>query len=315
MQREKRRELREAEARGNEIKEKRRPLFAKLNENKENIRQTEQQLKSLDSQAGQQEQKLKSLSHDTYRAYQWVKGNQNRFEKEVFGPPIVSCSVTDPKYADAVESMFQRNDFVAFTTQSRSDFRVLQKALADMRMSDVSIRTCSIPLERFPPPMSEGELKELGFDCWARDVLTGPDPVIALLCSENRLNSTPICLRNISEAEYHRMENGPLTTWVAGKQAYQVNRRREYGPNATSTRVRPVRPARVWTSQPVDGSARQELERTIMELNDGIREVQETMDVDKAEITQLKETYQENERARVRSTLQFRAELTPAGRA
>ena len=296
--------MREAEAKGGEIKEKRRPLFAQFNAKKEEIKQSEQQLESLDSQTGQQEQKLKSLSLQTYKAYQWLKENQNRFEKEVFGPPIVSCSVTDQKYADAVESMFQKNDFSAFTTQTRNDFKTLQNALnKHMRLSDISIRTCSVPLERFPPPMSEGELKGLGFDCWARDVLTGPDPVIALLCSENRLNSTPICLRNISEAEYHRMENGPLTTWVAGKQSYQVNRRREYGPNATSTRVRPVRPARVWTSQPVDGSARQELERTILELKDGMREIQETMDVDKAEITRLKETHQENERARVRSSV------------
>jgi hypothetical protein len=41
------------------------------------------------------------LDFSTLKAYRWLLENQSKFEKEVFGPPIVTCSITDPKYADA----------------------------------------------------------------------------------------------------------------------------------------------------------------------------------------------------------------------
>lgn len=300
IQREKRQEARELENKASEIKERRAPIFAQINEKKTRIRQDEQQLSSLDSQRGRQEQKLKSGSPDTYRAYMWLRDNQNKFEKEVFGPPIVSCSVKDPKYADVIESLFQKNDFMSFTTQTRNDFRTLQRILLnDMKLFDISIRTSTAPLDAFPPPISDGELKRLGFDGWAKDYLSGPEPVVSILCSENRLHRTPVVLRDISDEEFHRMESGSLNTWVAGKHSYQVTRRREYGPSATSTRVRQVRPAKVWTSQPADTSAKSELERSIQMTRDELRELQEAMDAEKAEVTRLKEAHEVCQRARV----------------
>lgn len=292
--------MRDSQNQTAEIRERRRPYFEQLNEKKERIRQQEQHLGSLDSQRGRQEQKLKGGSPDSYRAYTWIQDNQDKFEKEVFGPPIVSCSVKDPKYADAIESLFQKNDFMSFTTQSRNDFRTLQKILlGEMKLFDISIRTCSAPLEAFPPPISDHELKGLGFDGWAKDFLSGPEPVLAMLCSENRLHRTPIVLRDISDEEFSKLENGSLNSWVAGKRSYQVNRRREYGPNATSTRVRQVRPARVWTSQPVDASAKAELEQSIRILREELREVQEALDADKAEFARLKEAHDASQQARV----------------
>lgn len=212
----------------------------------------------------------------------------------------MTCSIKDPKYADAIESLFQRTDFTAFTTQSRNDFRTLQRALnIEMKLHDISIRTCSVPLEEFRPPMSDEELRRLGFDGWARDFLSGPDPVLAMLCSENRLHQTPITLRDISDEEYSRMESGNLNSWVAGKHSYQVVRRREYGPSATSTRVRQLRPAKVWTNQPVDSSAKRELEQSIQEWSEEIRNIEQKIDTDKAELSRLGEIYKEKERERV----------------
>lgn len=292
--------MREIEGKAAEIKHKRQPLLLQVNEKKQRIRDAERQLKNLDSQSGQQEEKLRRTSSDSYRAYMWLRENQNKFENEVIGPPIVSCSVKDPKYADAVESLFQRNDFIAFTVQSRNDFKTLQRSLnIDQGLSDISIRTSTIPLNRFQSPTSNDELRRLRFDGWAKDFLSGPDPVLAILCSENRLHQTPIALRDISDAEFNSLTNGPISSWVAGRQSYQVTRRREYGPDATSTRVRPVRPAKVWTSQPVDEETRNELNQTIQMLSNEVREEQGQMEGDKAEVSRLKEAHGAAERARV----------------
>ncbi|KAL2830261.1 hypothetical protein BDW59DRAFT_23040 [Aspergillus cavernicola] len=290
--REKRRQIREIEERANEIKKNREQLLEELGEKTNRLKQVELQLRGLDSHSGQQEKKLQSASRDSHRAYEWLLKNQDKFEQEVFGPPIVTCSIKDPKYADHVESLLQRTDFTAFTVQSRNDFRTLQRALnGELKLHDIAIRTSSISLDRLQPPMSDNELKSLGFQGWARDFLQGPEPVLAVLCSENRLHQTPISLRDISDETYATMENGSVSSWVAGKQTYQVIRRREYGPGATSTRVRQVRPAKIWTSQPVDTSAKGELERKIQTLRGEKGAVDQKIESDRARLTQLGEEH------------------------
>ncbi|RHZ57589.1 hypothetical protein CDV55_104570 [Aspergillus turcosus] len=296
---EKRLATRELEAKATEIQQARLPLVEELKSKNDQIKRAEQQLHSLASQSGQQEAKLERASKHSYQAYKWLQDNQDKFEKEVFGPPIVTCSVKDPKYADAVESLLQRTDFIAFTTQTRNDFRTLQKALnIDMKLHDISIRTSTTPLENFRPSVSDGELKSLGFDGWAKDFLSGPEPVLAVLCSENRLHQTPINLQDISDETFAKLENGSISSWVAGKQSYQIVRRREYGPGAVSTRVRQVRPAQIWTSQAVDVVAKQEVERKILALKDELSQVKEKMDSERSRLHRMGEEKKELDRER-----------------
>ncbi|KAL2871502.1 DNA repair ATPase SMC5 [Aspergillus lucknowensis] len=297
--REKRRQIRDLEDKANEIKSRRRPLVGELQEKTNRLKQAEQQLRSLDSQSGRQEKKLQDASPESYRAYKWLLDNQDKFEKEVFGPPIVTCSIKDPQYADHVESLLQRTDFTAFTVQTRNDFRTLQRALnGELRLHDISIRTSSISLSNLRPPMPENELRNLGFQGWAKDFLQGPEPVIAVLCSENRLHQTPVSLEDISNETYTTMESGSISSWVAGKQTYQVTRRREYGPGATSTRVRQVRPSRVWTSQPVDASTKRALEQRVEALRDEKQAVEQKIESERANLTELGEEYEDCKRQR-----------------
>ncbi|KAL2845000.1 hypothetical protein BJY01DRAFT_214594 [Aspergillus pseudoustus] len=297
--REKRRQIRDIEEQANEVKRRRPALVEELKEKAERLKQAEQQLRELDSQAGRQERKLQEASPDSYKAYKWLQDNQDKFEKEVFGPSIVTCSIKDPKYADHVESLLQKTDFTAFTVQTRNDFRTLQRNLnGDQKLHDIAIRTSTSFLDSLRPPLTENQLRDLGFQGWAKDFLQGPEPVLAVLCSENRLHQTPISLQDISDETYTTMENGPISSWVSGKQAYQVVRRREYGPGATSTRVRQVRQARVWRSHPVDTSAKGAVEQTIQALRDEKGAVEGRIESERAKLTRLGEDHGACERER-----------------
>lgn len=283
-----------------EIQDRRKPLIEKGKELQTKIDQAERRLQNLDSQSGRQEAKLDAMSSETLTAYRWILRHQNKFEKEVFGPPLVTCSVKDPKYADAMESLLQKTDFTTFTTQTRNDFRTLQRALTgEMQLRDISIRTCSIPLDSLKAPLSDEELHQLGFEGWAKDFLSGPEPVLAMLCSENRLHQTPVSLRDVSNDTFTRLERSSLSSWVAGKRAYQVSRRREYGPDAVSTRVRSVNAAQKWTSQPVDDSVKRELRQNIDIWNGELQEIKETMQKEKETMTEVHEAHSRLERERV----------------
>jgi hypothetical protein len=219
----------------------------------------------------------------------WLLDNKDKFEKEVFGPPIVTCSVTDPKYANAVESLLQKTDFTAFTVQNRNDFRTMQRvAIKEMGLHDITIKTSSAPLSAMRSPIADGELRRLGFDGWAKDFVTGPEPIIASLCSENRLHQTPVSLQDIPDETYNELENAeasPISSWVSGKHSYQITRRREY--NAKSTRVRQVRPAQAWTSQPVDASLKQQHREAILSYNREISEIQEELNSEKEKANEI----------------------------
>lgn len=288
-QRIKRLEKRELETKGKEIKDRRAPLLDRGRELKELISEEERRLENLDSRSGQQEAKLQKLSADSYKAYQWMVENQDKFENEVFGPPIITCSVTDPKYANAVESLLQKSDFTAFTVQNRNDFRTMQRVfIREMGLHDITLKTSSAPLSSMKHPLSIEELRRLGFDGWAKDFITGPEPVIASLCSENRLHQTPVSLRDISEESYDSLDNAgnsSVSSWVSGKHIYQVSRRKEY--NAKSTRVRQVKPARVWTSQPVGASEKEQHREAIGNYNREFSELQEEANESKEKMRDL----------------------------
>ncbi|KUL85509.1 hypothetical protein ZTR_06778 [Talaromyces verruculosus] len=292
------REAKDIENRAREIKEGRTAIFQRLEEKDNRIKETENELQNLQSQNGQREAMLKKFSPDTYRAYRWVVENQDKFDKTVYGPTLIECSVNDPKYADAIESLLQKNDFLAFTTQSIKDFRTLQKVLnVELRLHDVSIRNCTTPLSDLKPSISDGEMRDLGFDGWAKDFLTGPEPVIAMLCNEQFLFRTPIVLREINDREYSRMEShNAINSWVAGKQTYKVNRRKEYGPGATSTQVRQVRAARFWTDKPLDVSLKQELLDTKSQLEAEKAEIEKTVESLRIELTTSREQFHQKKR-------------------
>ncbi|KAK2765042.1 Structural maintenance of chromosomes protein 5 [Arachnomyces sp. PD_36] len=288
--REKTRVIRELNAKANEFQEKKREIAREYREKESKIKEAQARLQNLDSQAGQQEARLESVSPETAKAWRWIKNNPDKFEKQVFGPPMVECSVKDPRYADVLESLFQRNDFLVFTAQTNKDFKTLQEVLSiGMKLHDISMKVCSHQVDSFQPPISREQLHSLSFDGWAKDYITGPDPVLALLCSENSLHRTPLVLRDITDEEYKRMESGPLSVWVAGKQSYQVVRRREYGPDASSTRVRPVRPARYWTNQPVDTSAKDGIQESIRGWNEELQQIRQRLESDKAKVAQISE--------------------------
>ncbi|PGG97940.1 hypothetical protein AJ80_09616 [Polytolypa hystricis UAMH7299] len=283
------REIRELEDKNREMNEANEPLARSFTEKKSQLAAVQAQLRNLDSQSGRQEAKLERASPDSSKAWKWIKEHRGEFEQEVFGPPLVVCSVKDPKYADALESLLQKSDLTAFTTQTRNDFRRLQRVLfGEMKLHDITLKTCSAPLSNFRAPLNDGELRSLGFDTWAKDLISGPEPVLAMLCSENGFHRTPLVLRDISEEQYNRLLQTEVSVCVSGTKSYRINRRREYGPGATSVAVRSVRSAQFWTSQPVDAAAKANIESRITAYKNELDELQQQVKEQNAAIHRLR---------------------------
>ncbi|KAI4282716.1 MAG: hypothetical protein L6R38_002720, partial [Xanthoria sp. 2 TBL-2021] len=261
---------------------------------KERILQAQKELQNLESQAGQRENKLRQASQDTFKAWEWIKEHQDEFEKPVFGPPMVECSVTDPKYVDQIETLLQRGQMLMITCQTKNDFKKLGDILhGRMHLAEINMQHMTGTLADFPPPIDRDQLGRYGLTGWALDYITGPEPVMAMLCANVRLERTGVGDQDTTPEQFELLQNGPIENWVTKRSSYKIVRRREYGPSATSTNVRDVRRAQVWTNQPIDMRAKQDLQENIEGWSGEITELKSEAATAQKEIEELRDTIRE----------------------
>jgi len=258
---------------------------------KQNITEIERELAEFDTQEGQQISKLSNVSEDTATAWKWVQENLESFEKEVYGPPMITCSIKDPQYVDAVESCLRYRDFLVITAQTLNDMKKLSDQFAKMRLGEVFIRQVQEGHSNSQPkPLSKQDFQRAGFDGWAVDFIDGPTPVLEMLISSAQIDQCPIGRGELTDEQYKLLnENMGLKRFVSGQTSYAVSRRREYGPQAVSTSVRPVQSAKYWTDQPVDASARREIQQRIDTANSELKELTDLVKPLKADMAVLKQ--------------------------
>ncbi len=122
------------------------------------------------------------------RGWEWLEANKRHFSKEIFGPPMVTCSIKDQRYSNLVQSLMQNDDYLCFTTQCVEDHRKLSHQFYEEMGLSVTIRTCPMALESFQRPVGPEALAAMGFEGLAVDYIEGPAPVLAMLCAERRLH-------------------------------------------------------------------------------------------------------------------------------
>ncbi|KAL8892216.1 MAG: hypothetical protein Q9215_000850 [Flavoplaca cf. flavocitrina] len=261
---------------------------------KERIVQAQKDLENLESQAGQRENKLRQASQDTFKAWEWIKKHQDEFEKPVFGPPMVECSVADPRYVDQIETLLQRGQMLMITCQTKNDFKKLGDILHDrLHLAEINMQHMTGTLADFPPPIERDQLGRYGLTGWALDYITGPEPVMAMLCANVRLERTGVGDHDTTSEQFELLQNGPIENWVTRRSSYKIVRRREYGPSATSTNVRDVRRAQVWTNQPIDMGAKRDLQENIEGWTGEITELKSEAATAQKEIEELRNTIRE----------------------
>lgn len=233
-------------------------------------------MEAFETQQGQQLTFMKRHFPELATGWEWIQEHQNEFEQEVFGPPMISCSIKDERYSDQVQALLQPDDFTCFTAQNKNDYKKLTNQLYRVMSLSVVIRTCTHSLESFRPPVSHDEAKRYGLDGFAIDYLDGPAPVLAMFCAEKGLHRSGVSVEEHSDAQFDALvQSGTITQWAAGKQSYIVRRRREYGPQAMTTVTKNIQPGRFWTSQPVDTQEKASVNRQLAELKDEMAQLKE----------------------------------------
>ena len=265
--------------------------------------EAEQQLAAFDTQEGQQMNKLENTSRDTAAAWKWIQDHMEVFEKTVYGPPIVSCSLKDQKYANVVEAGVGKHDFLAITVQTKADHKKLSDQLfGAMKLADVTIRKNDEDNLPGHPSISQNDMHSLGLDGWVSGFIDGPIPVLSMLCFSAKINTTAVGLHDSSEDQHNRIVGSNVVrSWNTGRTASRVARRAEYGPGATSTSTRPIMSARFWTDQPVDSNAKRGLEEKMEVLDAEFENIKQEVMPLRSKVDDLKSSMKEIKEAKVSS--------------
>ncbi|KAI0019911.1 P-loop containing nucleoside triphosphate hydrolase protein [Xylariomycetidae sp. FL0641] len=282
------------------FEDKRRICNAKGDE----IKQTESKLEDLDSQQGQRLAHLNRIRPEAVKGWEWLQDNQDQFEKEVFGPPMLTCSVTDNRYADIIQSLMSQEDFLCFTCQTKNDHKKLSEQFYKHMGFSLTVRTCGTAFESFRSPFPKGRLANMGLEAYAIEYLEGPEPVLAMLCANSKLHVSAVALREITDSQYEQiLACEGIPSWATTQTMYRVQRRREYGAGAVATTTGKVRRGQFWSDQPVGDSEKQTLESQKSELGrevdalradargirNKIREIDEAGETVKKELAELRQ--------------------------
>jgi hypothetical protein len=118
---------------------------------------------------------------DTWKAWEWYQQNKEKFQKEIFGPAMLTCSVKDPHHVDAVEFLISAHSR-SFVCQTRNDYMLFTKETLGNKnyrglgLSDVTIReysgTSRPQLANFQPPMPRERVSPPGLPFPYKCVLT-----------------------------------------------------------------------------------------------------------------------------------------------
>ncbi|KAI1764391.1 P-loop containing nucleoside triphosphate hydrolase protein [Hypoxylon sp. FL1150] len=269
--------VRENVAKRRELDSKRNEEKAAYTEKNNEKRRLEKELENLNSQEGQKLSQLRKINGgDIAKGWEWLQEHKGEFEEEVFGPPMLNCSITDQRYSDQIQSLLAQEDFLCFTCQTPNDHKKLSAQFYKVLGISVSIRTCRSDFASFQPGIPKEQIREMGLDAYAIEFLEGPAPVLAMLCSEKRLHTCAVALRDISNDQYERVAGCErIPSWSSGRTLYRVQRRREYGGNAVSTSTRKIMSGRFWTNQPVDQSEKTMLQMRISEADEALGKIKE----------------------------------------
>jgi structural maintenance of chromosomes protein 5 len=226
------------------------------------------ELERFDTQAGQRESQLSQKSKDTFDAWQWIQDNRNLFEKHVYGPPMVECSLKDPKMAAQVESVIQESDAKIITAQTDADFKLLQQKLnVEMGRHDVRLRTCShTDHTRFPRPIPDADLASYGFNGYLIDQLEGPGPVLAMLCIEKFIHQIPVTSGRLSDDQERALQDTEVKGYISAQSSHKFTGRAEFGKDGRINTAKPLAPPKVWTTQSVDMGRKAAISRELSEV-------------------------------------------------
>ncbi|KAF8885790.1 P-loop containing nucleoside triphosphate hydrolase protein [Infundibulicybe gibba] len=226
------------------------------------------ELKKMDDVNNRKLQSIRQWDSQIHDAILWLRDNKHRFKMQVFEPPLMCLTVPDGRYVDAVESCFSQAQLKTFVAQCQEDLNTFNHFINDTTTLGRKVRvpTWFRPGNNVtPPPMSEQEMQQLGFDGYAIQYVDCPAGLRWFLQKELNLHRTAVALNgnnvDVNNA-MHAVARSGGATFINGRTTNNVTRSR-YGRQAVGNMTKDLRPGRNLVASAIDPQVKQRIDAAI----------------------------------------------------
>ncbi|KAF8520766.1 hypothetical protein BU17DRAFT_88654 [Hysterangium stoloniferum] len=265
-------------------------LVDQITEKERSIAEQRNELKQIDDIMIRKLQSLHNWDKDCAAVAHWFIKNKdtNDFAKRVELPAMLTLTVPDGRFANAVEACFNANQMKTFVTHSEDDYNQFSRMFIDTPEGlgyKARVTVWFRPENQASlagSPLSHDELRDLGFDGHAIDFVDCPEGLIWFLTKELNMHRTPVALRNVDDARIQaalgRTDPSGRSggNYISGTTVAMVSRS-AYGQQKTMTVTRSIRPAKNFGPSPIDANLKKA-------INDRIAELQRAHEMLQAEI-------------------------------
>lgn len=168
----------------------------------------------------------RELMEHSYKAHRFLRQEKKSHNLKYFEAPIVSCHVTDQKYAKYFEKVVDNNSLFALFFEKEEHYREVSKLVP--REMNVPMRVA--PDAKIPQPMPVERLRLMGFDGYLSDFIRGPEVVIRGLNQRSFLHCIPVALKAIDPDTIKALlqpsgdSRLPFLRFIVGNNLFIVNR-------------------------------------------------------------------------------------------
>ncbi|KAG7097539.1 hypothetical protein E1B28_004878 [Marasmius oreades] len=281
---------REVEDRIRELSPQQETIFTGQSLAKMTITGLQDRLKQLDSEDGRKLAHLRRWDSDCHDTVMWIRRNREKFKMDIIEPPYLSLTVKDQRYAAAVEACFGSLQLRTFVAQCREDYDLLNNSINEENSAlgrKVRVATWfrdHDQIQLVPPPMTPEEMREMGFEGYAIDIVDCPEGLRTYLKAELQLHRVAISLsQSIDVEKAMDLVARPLPSWpgganfITGSILHQVTRSR-YGRHARSNATVNIAPARNLSAQAgesFDIEQKRKIESDIQEQQIKLKDLEE----------------------------------------
>ncbi|KAK7078915.1 Structural maintenance of chromosomes protein 5, partial [Halocaridina rubra] len=135
---------------------------------------------------------LRQKNGDAVKAAEWLKHNGNKFNAPFYMPICTLLNITDPKFANVVESVISFGDLIAFCFEDKDDMNKFKSYMDQMHIRVNIVNAVPLDLSAFNPPVPIEDLRKWGFDYFISDIVDAPPAVLSFLYRNYHIYRIPI---------------------------------------------------------------------------------------------------------------------------
>lgn len=181
-----------------------RVVDSKISSINHDIKQLESQERDLSSSLNNTDRiNILNVSTDmaaTKQAVLYIRGRKE-MQGKVLEPPIMTISVKDPSYAKYLAQCVDYNTTRALTMVDDRAY----EAFANEILERFAVNLRELSNAEITHPLPEEQIRELGFEGYVSDFVTGSPDIFRMLCQFSKINMIPISRKELSNSQLERL--------------------------------------------------------------------------------------------------------------